>query len=311
MENISFCYGPDADLYETVLEVDQDASDKDIQRSFMNQRMKLYQKMQAIDEDSERLVKSLDGSNVEVGEKIFIEKKLDALIAAFRVLRDPRKRRNYDTKLVAFRAKVPKMRSSPVSVAAPLSELGNSLSEELKELKIDGKTMMLPKSRSVIQIKDMRERSKSLERARSEGMRSKTSSKSPSKVERSPSSGKRKVSFKPDMKGSAKRKERKQKSGTIGQPVDNDDNANDGVEEYYSDVVAYQESSLGSWLRRNEFNSHADTVDEVANEMAGAAADLWLTFNQVANAFAINDEAIDAVSGNIKSATREFQSRRS
>mmetsp|Transcript_10910 Transcript_10910/g.13788 ORF Transcript_10910/g.13788 Transcript_10910/m.13788 type:complete len:295 (+) Transcript_10910:158-1042(+) len=294
MENISFCYGPDADLYETVLEVDQDASDKDIQRSFMNQRMKLYQTMQAIDEDSERLVKSLDGSNVEVGERIFIEKKLDALIAAFRVLRDPRKRRNYDTKLVAFRAKVPKMRSSPVSVAVPLSELGNSLSEELKELKIDGRTMMMPKSKSVIQIKDMRERSKSLERARSEGMHSK-----------------RKVSFKPDMKGSSKRKERKQKSGTIGQPVDNDDNANDGVEEYYSDVVAHQESSLGSWLRRNEFNSHADTVDEVANEMAGAAADLWLTFNQVANAFAINDEAIDAVSGNIKSATREFQSRRS
>jgi hypothetical protein len=50
-------------------------------------------------------------------------------------------------------------------------------------------------------------------------------------------------------------------------------------------------------------------VENVGNEIAGAASDTMLAISQIVNAFAIDDEAIDLVAVNIGDAAEDLSSR--
>jgi hypothetical protein len=68
---------------------------------------------------------------------------------------------------------------------------------------------------------------------------------------------------------------------------------------------------LSSWLRANHLVDQADMVDNITREIAGAAADTVLAFNQILNAFTIDDEAIDSVAGNIVDAAEDLETFKS
>lgn len=84
------------------------------------------------------------------------------------------------------------------------------------------------------------------------------------------------------------------------------------VDESEEDSEDCRESGmLSSWLRANNLMDQADMVDNISREIAGAAADTVLAFNQILNAFTIDDEAIDSVASNIVDATEDLESFKS
>lgn len=68
---------------------------------------------------------------------------------------------------------------------------------------------------------------------------------------------------------------------------------------------------LSSWLRSYNLTDQADMVDNITREISGAAADTVSAFNQILNAFTIDDEAIDSVAGNIVDATEDLETFKS
>ena len=73
-------------------------------------------------------------------------------------------------------------------------------------------------------------------------------------------------------------------------------------------MVSQRETGLGSWLRSKNYNDQANAVDNASSEVAGSVADLWLSFSQVFSAFTIDDDALDAIGGDINEASRDLQS---
>jgi len=89
---VDFAYGPNANLYKDVLKVSRNASKEAIQSAFVDRRYELYGMLQNTSVVS-------DNSEISVSERQFTEKKMDALVATFRVLYDPAKRLEYNAKL--------------------------------------------------------------------------------------------------------------------------------------------------------------------------------------------------------------------
>lgn len=90
--------------------------------------------------------------------------------------------------------------------------------------------------------------------------------------------------------------------------VSKPDRNEEDIEQYYKDVVSQRETGLGSWLRSKNYNDQANAVDNASSEVAGSVADLWLSFSQVFSAFTIDDDALDAIGGDINEASRDLQS---
>lgn len=105
-----------------------------------------------------------------------------------------------------------------------------------------------------------------------------------------------------------KTKSQRSKQSQISLGESNDDTDDDPVVEFYQDVVVRQETSLGTWLRKNDFSSQGNAIDDFTTEIVGSVADIWLSTKQVALAFAVEDEAIDALTGTINDAAVDLSS---
>jgi len=92
-ELVDFAYGPNANLYKDVLKVPRNASKEAIQSAFIDRRYELYGMLQNTS------LNDSNGSVISVSERQFTEKKMDALVATFRILYDPAKRLEYNSKL--------------------------------------------------------------------------------------------------------------------------------------------------------------------------------------------------------------------
>jgi len=103
LDLIEFAYGKGANLYEDVLKVSRNSSKDEIQTAFINRRYELYELIQqaSIDGSNANPVNDNKGQLISVSERCFAEKKMDALVGTFRILNDPLKRREYNTKLNA------------------------------------------------------------------------------------------------------------------------------------------------------------------------------------------------------------------
>jgi hypothetical protein len=96
------------------------------------------------------------------------------------------------------------------------------------------------------------------------------------------------------------RKGRSKKNVSTKVPDESEDSEDNG-----------ESGMLSSWLRANHLVDQADMVDNITREIAGAAADTVLAFNQILNAFTIDDEAIDSVAGNIVDAAEDLETFKS
>ena len=82
---IEFTYGRNADLYEDVLKISSDAKPNDIKAAFFDRRAELYEE-----------VSSKNKNEMTPSERQFCEKKMDAIVLAFRILHNRETRRRYD-----------------------------------------------------------------------------------------------------------------------------------------------------------------------------------------------------------------------
>eukprot|EP00978_Attheya_sp_CCMP212_P029641 scaffold105970_cov43-Attheya_sp.AAC.2 len=98
-EVIEFSYGRNADLYADVLQVSSGASQDEIQHAFFQRRFELYRVLQQTGGDSAMSVDSSSSvSAMSSGQKLFTERRMDAVVYAYRILGDPDERRAYDAK---------------------------------------------------------------------------------------------------------------------------------------------------------------------------------------------------------------------
>ncbi len=82
---IEFTYGRNADLYEDVLKISREAKPNDIKAAFFDRRAELYEE-----------VSSKNKNEMSPSERQFCEKKMDAIVLAFRILHNRETRRRYD-----------------------------------------------------------------------------------------------------------------------------------------------------------------------------------------------------------------------
>mmetsp|Transcript_16085 Transcript_16085/g.20403 ORF Transcript_16085/g.20403 Transcript_16085/m.20403 type:complete len:324 (+) Transcript_16085:125-1096(+) len=319
MDLIEFCYGPDTTIYE-MLRINEDAQHKDIQLAFTERRMELYRQLQTLNEDSADqlvVVKSKGGKGIQLSEKTLVEKKMDALVSGFRVLADPRKRRRYDAKLNKSRSKrkprspvskfresrnVQKERSSPKSV---LDHEDPPSVEEHEENWLPGGLRSVEIESNDSGVGGLNEDASFQASPKAQGALKKGKKGDISTT----------VALKDGMSMSAS--ESFSRAGSYDTTTTNKsfksgisktDSEDEDIKEYYQRVVSKRETGLGSWLRSKNLHSHANNVDNVSNEIVGSAADLWLSISQVFSAFSIDDEAIDAISGDITKASRDLHS---
>lgn len=138
-EITEIAYGPNANVYSDVLRVHPSASEEEIQSAFMDRRFELYEALQDASLLASRSVKTKNGGVLTVSERHFIEKKMDALIACFRMLSDPVRRGEYDSTLrMELSPKTLKNSSvydSPDDVADPIvfADRSNTLNASITE----------------------------------------------------------------------------------------------------------------------------------------------------------------------------------
>ena len=315
MDLIEFCYGSDTNIYE-MLDIEQDASQKEIQAAFMKCRLQLYQTIQSMegDGDSGFTVKDQNGKEVKLSEKQFVEKKMDALVAAFRILRDPRKRRKYDASLGGNNSNnnIQQLRKSPKSLMDyPDSsrEIEESLTEDLNDTHVSSNEDLDARSETATPVKQKKRIVKLKGSSKFPVRRSQSSSrdrKIKAKLGSDSSVVSESMMSQSDSSMNIKKiRSQKSKQSVVSIDTTEDD---DSVVEFYQDVVVRQETNLGNWLRRNDFSTQGNAVDELTTEIVGSVADLWLSTKQVALAFSVEDEAIDALTGTINDAAMDLSS---
>mmetsp|Transcript_9106 Transcript_9106/g.25633 ORF Transcript_9106/g.25633 Transcript_9106/m.25633 type:complete len:513 (+) Transcript_9106:153-1691(+) len=85
---IEYAFGPSANLYGDVLSVPHDAEQPQIQSAFFDRRYELYE------------ILSKEENALTPTERHFAERRMDAIVAAYRILSNPQTRAEYDEVLI-------------------------------------------------------------------------------------------------------------------------------------------------------------------------------------------------------------------
>jgi hypothetical protein len=334
MDLIELCYGKGTNIYQ-VLDVVQDASSKDIQSAFMQHRLELYQKIQSMegkgDMLAEEILRDSQGKIVRLSEKQLLEKKMDALVTAFRILRDARKRQKYDNSAIMINARAPTRSTTPKntsfskdSIEKPPTDLfdspkslldfniSSSHSTTLSQIQIDTMDSSTNSTKSPLvkqkKISKSTRVSSTFDTAETTNVSSMLSKESTSTTKTARRSKSDTTSIAPLKEKASKRltvpKNSKKKRHNSSDDVES-------VDEYYQDIVKRGSTgtSVGSWLRSYGYKSQASSIDEMVHEMNGSFADVWLSFSQVASAFSIEEDAIDAMAGTIEDTADELSAK--
>lgn len=88
---IDQAYGPDADLYVDVLRVSYLASTEDIQIAFFDRRSELFTVLSHLTQESEEH----EHDEISLSQRRFAERRMDAVVLAFRILKDSNLRQEY------------------------------------------------------------------------------------------------------------------------------------------------------------------------------------------------------------------------
>jgi hypothetical protein len=88
---IDQAYGPDADLYVDVLRVSYLASTEDIQIAFFDRRSELFTVLSHLTQETEEH----EHDEISLSQRRFAERRMDAVVLAFRILKDSNLRQEY------------------------------------------------------------------------------------------------------------------------------------------------------------------------------------------------------------------------
>lgn len=359
MDVIKFAYGAEANLYTDVLKVVPQASEQEIQKAFVARRYELFNELQQA--SSNRPPKNVpSGSPAScLSERQFAEKKMDALIASYRLLSDSSERHQYNLSLSLTAAKAKKVKQAESSAVSPsgVQHFDNSFesvnmndsAEKKSKDPNNSRDMATPYSNPNILPSRTKQDSTSPIDAKKKLFNSpdllhEKKSKNEQGIlknanGKSPSSKKNvKASFKTfdnqyqDSDTSSFR--------TDGSSLEDDSSFTDGTDEFGK--MRRQEGKLRMkksqtqaanaspdrkvrWAksakispkkvkkRRERSDSAEDDNlsswfgDGIGKELAGAASDTMLAFQQIFSAFSIDEDAIDAVSNTVVHATEDLE----
>jgi len=134
---IDRAFGEFADLYDDVLKVSHLSSQKEIQAAFFDRRSELFSVLSTLDSTTDEIT---------LTQRMHAERRMDAIVIAFRILREPNMRREYDNtrekrmleKAKVFGTPIPTTIKADPTKHRSLFYLGRSDSESPRSVTTDG-----------------------------------------------------------------------------------------------------------------------------------------------------------------------------
>jgi hypothetical protein len=290
---IDQAYGPYADLYVDVLRVSYLASDKEIQAAFFERRSEIFTILSKLKsgDDSEN-------DEIALSQRRFAERRLDAVVMAFRVLKGPESRKAYEKE--RERRIASRLASSVRSISdspSPVTEMEQGDVLEGMD-SVDGSVCpsQMDETISVSSRSRVRGADSSVE----------TYAKHPRKPRavRSPRAT-------PSPRGVPRRTD--DSISRDATQVSTDESGRDLREERSDRETSSHQDSIGRIRRRRkrhegviERKSETSLVRTIADEVHGAYLDTITAFDQVFNAFTLQEQDIMAVCGRIETAKKQL-----
>ena len=311
MDLIRFVHGESVELYSDVLHLNSEASDEEIQAAFVAQRLKLFKALQNFNQDSTYktiTLKDIDGSVVTLTQRQYTEKKMDALIATFRLLSDPEKRRDYKASM-RLKLAVSKDRRSP-SAARPV----NSILSQTASLSMNSSVEWDDLNTEYDRM-DAVVRTPKLNSSRGNSVRSYDTvvSNANSRIQGIIcSSDENDIDSESEGTKTETSEDGDDFTNTSSHTLTTEftnlsdaDSIQKPNESFVTPYFQYQGSSFAKWLRDRDWTSQADLIDDVGQEICGSASDVVSAFMQVFGAFKIDETAIDQLSENINATAED------
>ena len=353
MDVIKFAYGAEANLYTDVLKVVPQASEQEIQKAFVARRYELFNELQQASSNS--LPKNPPpGSPVSgLSERQFAEKKMDALIASYRLLSDSSERHQYNLSLSLAAAKAKKAKQAELSDVSPsgvqhFDHSFESVNMNDSAEKNNSRDMATPYSNpNILPSRTKQDRTSPFD-AKKKLFNSPQEKKSRNEQGILKNANGKSPISKKNVKASLKTFDSQYQDSdtssfrTDGSSLEDDSSFTDGTDEFgkmrrREDELkkkkgqSLSQAANGSpdrkvrWAksakispkkvkkRRERSDSTEDDNssswfgDGIGKELAGAASDTMLAFQQIFSAFSIDEDAIDAVSNTVVHATEDLE----
>lgn len=295
LEVVDQAYGPYADLYVDVLRVSYLASDSEIQSAFFERRSEIFTVLSKLNYKD-----SSENDEIALSQRRFAERRMDAVVVAFRVLKRPESRKAYE-----------KERERRIARRRAISpNLGSSLSPKMS------KHQML--SPSAVQSFDDVTRTVPFNET-SSGRRLIADLAANERLELSPRTL-RKSRATVSPRSNSRRTMVSVHVLDVGQKQStSEDSGEDGREERSDrETSSHHEDDEEIVPRRRRKNegviekiSESRLVRSIAEEVHGVYLDTVTAFDQVFNAFTLQEEEINAVCGRIENAKKQLGSEES
>lgn len=285
LDIIDQAYGLDADLYTDVLRVDYLASDAEIQSAFFDRRSEIFTVLSKLNRDNDD--SDMDDDEIALSQRRFAERRMDAVVMAFRVLKDPELRGIYEEDRdvrVSRRMNVASKERRPADEDETSSPRGVlSFDDSVRTAPFDEKKSRSKKKKKQREVKIKVESPPRVSRTRG-GMTKKGSSRVSVNSSRDTE-----VTVQETTSG-----DETDVKAAISGTDDERRNASD-VEDF---VETPRKKPEGVLAKIQE----STIVKSISDEIHGAYLDTYSAFDQVFNAFTLQDAEIDAVCGRIKKA---------
>lgn len=280
-------YGERADLYRDVLRIKSNATTDDVKHAYFNRRDELFQILAKMDKT---------GTPHDSPQRYQIERQIDAVVLALRVLGDADARLNYDF-----------MRGDRVSGRNSLSPLDEN-DEDDEDEPVGTKTNGKSRQRARVAFKkaisfDDDEDSNDRRRADSHSIRKAMSQDEASKTQKT---SRRSLFSRPKSlppKSASLTPFSKRKSHKVTPPRDLEEREKKSYRREGNDDT----SQVSEATTLSKAESRMSVFDRVANELLGVVEDTTLSVEQVLGAFTLREEDIDAVVTHIDQVMRKLE----
>jgi hypothetical protein len=286
LDIIDQAYGLDADLYTDVLRVSYLASDAEIQSAFFDRRSEIFTVLSKLNRENDD--SDMDDDEIALSQRRFAERRMDAVVMAFRILKDPELRAIYEedrdlrvSRRTNLASNAKERRPDEDEISSPRGVL--SFDDSVRTAPFDEKKSRAKKKKQLRQVNIKVESPPRVSRTRG-GMTKKGSSRASLNASRD---------LEPVLQETTSGDETDVKAAVSGT---DDEKRNTSDVEDYTDAPRKKPEGVLAKIRESTI------VKSISDEIHGAYLDTYSAFDQVFNAFTLQDAEIDAVCGRINTA---------
>lgn len=315
LDIIDQAYGRDADLYVDVLSVSYLASDAEIQSAFFDRRSEIFTVLAKLNLDGET-----DDDEIALSQRRFAERRMDAVVMAFRTLKDPHLRGIYEgdrEQRITRRNNISTVERHPSQDELSSPRGVSSFDDSLRTAPSDDKTKVQKSRRPKRRVVDPSVTSSVLSKSSKGSTLSRSSKGSATSSRNSPVESPPRVPRHslPRRKQKQNQKKMKMQKKKLNTSRDSEQTHQETSSDEETMVVATDEKR-----EEAELVTSSDKTDDgvltqiresrivrtISEEIHGAYLDTYSAFDQVFNAFTLQDGDIDAVCGRIEKAKQQL-----